>query len=254
MSTYVFSGELSPKHGVSPDFSLSTPPMLIKAGDAALCFEVTVSISRSQVSAKVKNLDGNADLLTLRNYVRDAVMSAVDMLNYLWGQGNDVEITSVVKPNGERIDFNAGIQELHEAQFERPLTLEQLWQVVLKSQNLRRALENLREAIRSSGNTGFFCYRAVESIRQHFWKEEDGKESKKSWERLRKTLCIDKNWIDALKLFADEQRHGRVPYMSEEDRVSAMQHAWKVVDRFCVYLHRGSSQLPEGEFDQLKES
>lgn len=254
MSTYVFSGKLSPEHGVPPGFSLSTPPMLMKASDAALSFEADISICGCQVEVVAKNIDENDDLLTLKNYVRDAVMLAVDMLNYLWGQGNDVEITSVVKPNGERVYFNPGIQELYEAQLERPLMLEQLWQVVLKSQNLSRALENLREAIRSSRDTGFFCYRAVESIRQHFWKEEDGKESKKSWERLRRTLCIDKSWIDALKPFADDQRHGRLPYMSAEDRVSAMQHAWKVVDRFCVYLHRGSSQLPEGEFDQLKES
>lgn len=252
---YKFSGNISPEIGVPPDFSLSTLPMPLKAIEADICFEATISISGSQVSITVRNLDENADLVTLKNYVRVAVMGAVDMLNYLWGQGWDVEVTSVRKPNGEQVYFSAGVQELYEAQAERPFAFEreqqfeQLWQVVLKSQHLRRALGNLREAIRLPEDTGFFCYRAVESIRQHFWKEGDRDDRNQSWVLLRKALRIDKSWIDALTPFAEEQRHGGTPYMSGEARVSAMKRAWKVVDRFCVYLHRDCVDLPESEFD-----
>jgi len=226
----------------------------VAAVGTPLSFKANLSIRGSQVSVVVQSENVNNDLASLRNYVRQCVRSAVDMLNYIWGQGFDVQLTSVVNLNGEHIVFNVEIPELSTAQAERPLTVEQLWKLVCESQYLRRALGDLRESVQQSEDTGFFCFRAVESIRQYFWQEKDGENKKPSWERLRNELRIDKSWIDALKPFADKQRHGSTDFMSAQDRTSAMQHAWKVVDRFCVYLYRGSVTLPENEFELLTDT
>lgn len=111
----------------------------------------------------------------------------------------------------------------------------------------------MREAIRQPNDTGFFCYRAIESIRQHFYEPQDGKKDGPSWERLRSSLRIDRSWIGALteSYEASNQRHGKTPYMSGENRVSAMQHTWKAVDRFCLYLDNGAVQLAE-EIEELR--
>lgn len=256
MSTYIFFGTIRPEHAVPSNLSFSIPPLQFGAKDLAVSFEVTASICGSQIAIEVKNVDGNIDLLDLRNCVReDVAMPTVDALNYLWGQGYDVDISSVVELGGRHIVFGVGIPELWEAQAERPLPLDELWKLVFRpSQHLRLALGNLREAVRMANDTGFFCYRAVESIRQSFKKEEDGKDKKQSWKRLKEELLIDESWIKVLTPFSDEQRHGGIVPMSGEDRVSAMQHAWKVVDRFCIYLHRGSMPLSKNEFDLLRES
>jgi hypothetical protein len=71
---------------------------------------------------------------------------------------------------------------------------------------------------------------------------------------LRYALRVDKSWVDHVRRFGDPQRHGATPYMSGEDRVSAMQHAWRVVDRYCVYAHEGFVPLPEDAFPVLEDS
>lgn len=260
MNTYLFKGLVLPEHAIDCDLSIETA-LAMKVMDAGFNFEASLSIQGAQVLVEVKNVDGDPGMDELQNYVRDGIVRpAIDALNYLWGRGYDVSITSVVMPTGKEISFGVGIQELWEARDERPLTFEnfeRLWAVLLQSPELRRALGNLREAIRLSEDTGFFCYRAVESLRHHFYRKTDTKSNGKvdtepSWKRLREALRIDRSWIDALKPFADEQRHGKLPYMSGLDRVSAMQYTWKVVDRFCIYADRGFIQLPESEFEKLK--
>lgn len=252
MSTYIFSGKVMPERAA---VDVSAPIQLqVQAKDAAISVEAIISIGVSQVSVLVKTKDENVDLPTLKNYVEYLVRAEVDALSYLWGRGYDIEITSAVDSNGKQVVFGVGIPELEKTQSERPLSLKALWEVVYRSEHLRRALGDLREAIRSPLDTGFFCYRAVECIRQSFRKEEDGDDDRLSWERLRNALRIDRSWIEELKKFANPQRHGDTPYMSGGDRVSAMQCAWKVIDRFCVYAHRGFKPLSENEFDILKDS
>jgi len=249
MVTYIFTGKVMPERA---NVNISAPPFHVEAKDAGISFDAIVSIGASQVSVVLNTETVNADLSTLKNYVEDTVKILVDAYGYLSGRGYDIEITSVVEPKGKQIVFGVGIYQLEQAQSERPLAFHELIEVMNKSPHLRRALGDLREAIRSSLDTGFFCYRAIESIRQSFKKAEDGDKDGPSWERLRNALRIDRSWMDYLVKFATPQRHGEMPYMSGEDRLKAMQHAWKVVDRFCVYVRRGFQELPESEFGILK--
>lgn len=248
MSNYVFTGKLIPELG-NIRFNIFIP-LHMHAVDAGLQFNIIISIFNSQISATVKDVNGSFDLQFLRNYVRDVIRVFVDTLNYIYGCGYDIQITTVIDVNtGQQTVFGAGIPELFEAQSERPLAIEKVCSLAQNSPLLCRALANLREAIRQPNDTGFFCYRAVESIRQYFYEPQNGKKDKPSWERLRSSLRVDKSWIDALTEFheANNQRHGKTPYMSGEKRVSAMQYAWKVVDRFCIYLDNGAVQLEEIE-------
>ncbi len=249
MNTYIFSGKILPERAA---ITVSNPIQInVQAIDAAISFNAVISIGVSQVSIAVKTKDKNVDVFTLKNYVENLVRVEVDVLGYLWGRGYDVEITSAVESNGQQVVFGVGIPELEATQKERPLPIDELFRVVIKSEHLRRALGDLRETIRSTLDTGFFCYRAVESISQHFTKENEDK--KLGWERMRNSLRIDKSWIEDIKELADMQRHGKTPYMSGKDRVLVMHHAWKVIDRFCIYAHRDFKSLPENEFDLLKE-
>ncbi len=177
---------------------------------------------------------------------------ALNSYGYLSGRGYDVEITSVVDPNGQQTVFGVGIRELEKTKDDRPLSFEELLSVMSKSPHLHRALGDLREAIRSPFDTGLFCYRAIECVRQHFKEDKDGDNNSPSWECLRQNLRIERSWIQPLENLSKEQRHGSSPYMSESERVRLMQHAWKVVDRFCVYIRRNFQPLPDSEFEILK--
>lgn len=251
MSTYIFNGKIMPERA---NVNVSVLQIQMEAKDIGVSGEAIVSIGASQVSVVTKTTDKNVGLLTLKNYVEYLVRTVVDAYGYLSGRGYDVEIISGVDPDGKQTVFGVGIPELEEARNERPLSFSELLKVMEKSRHLHRALGDLREAIRSPWDTGFFCYRAVECIRQSFVKDEDGDRKELSWKRLRNALRIDRSWLKELEKFALPQRHGVTPYMSGRDRVSTMQHAWKVIDRFCVYVHGGFIPLSGSEFDRLKES
>ncbi len=252
MNTYTFSGKVLPERA---NMSITRPlPIAMEAKDAGISGAGAISILVSQISVVFNTEDSNVDLPTLKNYVEGIVRNLVDAYGYLSGRGYDIEITSVVDPAGMQTVFGVGVGALEQTQSERPLSFQDLKDVVFKSQELRRALSDLREAIRSPLDTGFFCYRAIECIRQSFRQAEDGDKDGPSWGRLRDMLRVDRSWIEVVKKSADPQRHGGTPYMSGEDRVSAMLHAWKVVDRFCIYVRRGFNPLPEDEFTVLKEA
>ena len=247
MGIYTFNGKILPERA---NVSISPLNINMEAIDTDISGTATIYIFVSQVSI-ILNTNSDSDLPTLKNYMEYLVRTYIDAYGYLSGRGYDVEITSVVNPEGNYTVFGVGIPELEESQNDRPLSFQQLVTAMSKSYHLHRALGDLREAIRSPLDTGFFCYRAIESIRQNFKKEDN--DDAKSWENLRKSLLIDRNWIDQVKKFADPVRHGDTTYISGEDRILVMQHAWKVIDRFCLYVHRDFNDLSENEFDLLKE-
>lgn len=253
MDTYTFFGTIRPEDTVPFDLSLKFPLIEITSQDSGISCKATGSITGKHVVVEIKNVNENVELGELKNLILESmVRPAVDALNYVCGHGYDVELTSAIGLGDQNIIFGVGIPELFGAQSERPLPIEEICKLIYQSQPLCFALGNLREAIRMANDTGFFCYRAIESVRQSFKEREDGNDPKQSWKRLRESLNIDESWIRVLTCFSDEQRHGNTIYMSGAERLSALQHAWKVVDRFCVYLHQGSIPLSKEEFDLLK--
>jgi hypothetical protein len=66
-------------------------------------------------------------------------------------------------------------------------------------------------------------------------------------------LRIDRSWIDCVRDWAGAYRYGGTRLMPEADRVMAIEHARKVVDRFCMYLRGGQKPLTATDCDTLTE-
>ena len=248
MNSYMFSGKVLPERA---NVEIRLPEFKMDAIDAGISGTVIVTIIASQVSVVI-NTNSDSDIWTLKNYIEYIVRSLVDAFGYLSGRGYDVEITSVVDHEDKYTVFGVGIHELEKSYKDRPLSFVQLLTAMEKSQNLHRIIGDLREAIRSPHDAGFHCYRAIESIKMSFM--EEGDSDTKGWENLRKSLRIDRSWIDQVKKFADPVRHGGTIYISGDDRIVILQHTWKLIDRFCIYVYRNFKQLSEDEFDLLKEA
>jgi len=247
VSTWIFHGTVLPERA---GLDISSPVKIsFSAEEAGISGEAILSVGASHVSIVVSSDDTEADLETLRNYVDYVARSTVDVYGYLSGRGYDLEISSVVDRDGRQTVFGVGIEDIENLQQERPLVFQEVLGLMSRSHSLPRALADLREAIRSPWDTGFLCYRSIETVMQHFAAEDEtAGDRKPAWERMRSALRIDESWIAPLKHPADRQRHGRAAFMSGTDRVSAMKRAWKVIDRFCLYLNGGSAPLgPEYE-------
>jgi hypothetical protein len=114
---------------------------------------------------------------------------------------------------------------------------------LLESRELRRALADLRQAIRSPSDTGFYCYRAVESLRHAFVRETDKDDTEPSWIALKQALNYDRSFIEKIEFYGGNQRHGKEMWMPWIDREICLRNAWEIVDRFCIYLKTGKKAL-----------
>ena len=269
MFTYVFTGTVLPERanvhiGIPPDRPLSC---VLNIPDAqAIQFDASIAINASQVAVVIKSPQQIDDLPTLKNYVEYFVRSVVDAFGYLEGRGYDVEITSLVgQRDGEPWSslpvwtvYGVEIAGLQETKSERPLSIGEIMPLLFNTPpqggsvnavvpgQLRQAIADLREAIRSPHDTGLFCFRAIESIRQCFvLPDDDDDDHKISWIRMGHALRIDETWSKDLAKVSTLQRHGIGQYMSGQEREAAMQRAWKVVDRFMVYVQGGLVPLTE---------
>jgi hypothetical protein len=108
-----------------------------------------------------------------------------------------------------------------------------------RGQYLQRCLANLREAIRVPIDTGFFCYRGVEALRQFFLRERDARDDDASWEALRTELSVDRSDIDFIKRFADSIRHGASGAITDAERAQVFVLTWNIVNSFVRYAAAG---------------
>ena len=234
MPKYTFFGKVFPERACVGIQTEKSHPILIPIRTPQ--YSIQISISLSQVSVVVNSENEIQDIASLKNEVEHHVRFLVDLLGFTKAYGYDVEITSMVNPNGELQIFGVGFDSLTKTVGERPLKIEDLMNVANKCPEFGRAIADLREAIRTPWDTGFFAYRAIEQIRQAFHEPKDGNDKKKSWERLRESLGIERDLIEDIKKFSDPQRHGEATGMSWEERLEVMKRAWKIVDKFTLYI------------------
>jgi hypothetical protein len=212
MEKYTFTGRILPERANVSLGSVTIPNFFTK--EAVLKGNITISIKISQIIAQVEITHGVVDIFTLKNSIEFVVRNIVDAFGYVTGRGYDIEITSGIDSVGNQTIFGVGVDTLEDSASERPFTYEQVLQLTTKSLHLRRALSDLREAIRSPFDTHFFCYRVLEDVRQHF--HLDGEEPKKSWSQLKDSLRIERSYIIEFESIATGQRHGEIASSSAD--------------------------------------
>ncbi|MFF0532884.1 hypothetical protein ACFYT3_31500 [Nocardia amikacinitolerans] len=98
--------------------------------------------------------------------------------------------------------------------------LDRYAQAAATNANIRHALADLRSALSLSDDTAFYCYRALESLRQEFIDDSDPRPAreKRSWERLRAALGVDEERARELAALATPRRHGANPHLPYDVR------------------------------------
>lgn len=187
---------------------------------------VLVEVTSSRVVAVVQGEEPD-HLMTFINDVRAAIGTVVDGLGFGLGIPLRVEVTHGLKDGDELLNLWPGWPELVVLEGREvpsgSLPKEELAPIVLASTGsvaVRHALADVQRAIEFFDDTGFYCYRAMESLRSLFLVDESdrGRGRARSWDGLREFLSIDRADLDFIKQFADERRHGGHSNMTEDDR------------------------------------
>ena len=87
-------------------------------------------------------------------------------------------------------------------------------------------------------DTGFYCYRAIETLRNHCAALYDlsthGKDTQ--WEKFREISGCDEQAIRKIKAASDPVRHGNILEITSSDRANLFFITWQIVDGYLRNL------------------
>jgi hypothetical protein len=205
-----------------------------------------IKILMNQIVVRVTS-EKEFDLHELRDVVANNVQSQLDAIGFIKGYAYNLEITRVFS-HAKGIDEVFGIDisdltELH-TNMDPMQEINKLNKLFVGENGrfIKICLRDLASAIRNPEDTAFYCYRAIESLRNHYASLNglDVSDQNGIWEAFRLFSKIDKASIMRIKDEADPLRHGRVLVISGEQRKAILVTAWQLVDQYFNALGEDS--------------
>jgi len=179
------------------------------------------------------------DIFTLHNFAKNIVQNQLAIVGFLHGFAYQWEITRVLN-KGRGIDYVYGIDTPVVA---NQRTDEELSEAVAAVRThtdgplgllVSRCLADLMSAMQNADDTGFYCYRAIESLRHHcaakFDLEDAGKA--RQWQKFREVSRSSKESLLMIKSASDPLRHGEVMSGSSDERAAILATTWNIVEGY----------------------
>lgn len=237
--TYVFFGRSLPERALV-SVSNGDTPFKVSAFDGNPPGDLYINIFHSQILARFECESEIVCPRTLRNIVEDATRLMLDVAGFFHGYGYGVEITSAVQAGSKKhFIFGIDIPSVKGIPQDAGITIDNIFdlQSTQLGHYLRSALADVREANRSPRDTGFYCYRAIETLKAGQAERDGTLDSNRAWELFRTHYSIDKKDILDIKKFADADRHGDVHRsmgMTDEQRAFVFTTTWKIICAFVL--------------------
>lgn len=244
---YHLSGKILPER---VDYNINLPVLNLVEPQFGYNFDIAVSIQRSQISVDITSKTEITDINTLRNIVRDFIRLHTDSFGYLHGYAYEIEITSFSGRNNipHKI-YGVQIDEIEDDYPNRPISEDvDVAKLMYEGANneLRISLNDLRLAIQHPGDTGVFCFRAIESLMQYFGSKNDA-----TWNQFRSTLNVSRSFLKPIEDKSWSRRHGKPVPITHSERVDIMKRTWKVVDRFILFILNSAKALDKTQHPEL---
>lgn len=236
MTTYLFQGLVHPERAqITLQCSLEFSHLSSSEQATA-----RISIVLNQIAVWI---DTNVvwDIHDLRNVAKSIVSHELEVVGFIKGYAYDVEIRRVLNPE-HGVDYVFGVDIPCIAERNREVDLaERIAMVRTKTTGpegiyLHRCFSDLISAMKNADDTGFYCYRALESLRQHCIQKFGLDPEKKSeqWAKLRDLAGCNESVLREIKASADHSRHGGVVSVTSAQRQRLFLLTWDVVDGYLA--------------------
>lgn len=234
MEPYLFHGIVLPERAqLSLQFALEFTH--VASGSIGVA---KVSIILNQVAVWVES-EHDWDIFDLRNVVKNILQSHLAMVGYLKGYAYDFEATRVLNQS-RGIDYVFGIDIPCLAERGKSVELQEALPK-LRGKTigpngvfLNRCFSDLASSMKHADDTGFYCYRALESLRHHCAAAHGLSKAEKSqqWKRFREVAGCDEQTLRSIKAAADPLRHGEAHGVDSDGRAELFASTWDVVDKY----------------------
>ncbi len=242
MTMYKISGRVRGTTRVKPE--ITDPPFSLSMNHSAYgeC-KIEAEFEDTSFVFNLKTSEPIQDMSALHNDMTEISRSLYDAFGYLEGYALPVDILQIEhRETGQAFIFPGFVPELQASKNERPIMVDLLTTLAVGTPILRHTLSDLREAILSPKDTAFFCFRAIEDIRQMFVGTSDQSE-RESWKQMSQSLRINRSFVEEIRAKAIPNRHGQFLPLERADRIKLLTKSWKVVDRFILFLHEKEQPL-----------
>ena len=239
MDAYLFSGVILPERA---QLMLHNEHRFTHLS-SGVSGSIKISIVYNQVAVWVTSEEHDWNIFDLRNLVKTSVQNQIALVGYLVGYAYDLEITRVLHLEKE-IDYVFGIDIPCLANRNNGVDIQTLFTTLhrktfgINGVFLHRCFTDLSLAMRHADDTGFYCYRAIESLFHHCAAVHNISGSSKPvrWAKFREIASCDEETLYFIKGAADPLRHGDVADASNADREILFTATWDVVDRYLNAL------------------
>jgi hypothetical protein len=249
MYKYQLSGKIHPER---VDFTIGTKlPLCIEHGEFGIKGKVVLEIRNSNITISFDSQteyssSDTGSLETLKNILEESVRMIVDAYGYVRSYAYEVEITNI-KNLDSSLNYQFGVRgewnilkddESVDKEFSRILGLF----TVPENAAIGDVLADFRRAIKYPSMTASFCFRAIETIRQHTFEDvsitNDDKRREDAWIKLRANLGFKKEDFDEIKTFALPNRHGKYPKITYQERERLMNFTRVIIDKVIQSLQK----------------
>jgi vacuolar-type H+-ATPase subunit D/Vma8 len=200
---------------------------------------ISFSVILNQVSGVINNIKEGLDLYTIRNYLVQTVATFVNCIAFSKGYVYTVEI---VKLQSAESDFTyvygVDVPYLENRNLTKELTdIVELFNSCTGTDGiyLKRAISDCVMAMRVPEDTGFYCYRALESIKQWFGTQFNLSKDKEQWMKMAEELRGTQEDVKLIQHYAFPARHGIPLDVEDETRIEIFEKTWTVIERFIAY-------------------
>lgn len=236
-----FSGVVLPERA---PISISNVQSQIVDNSGKPYASITLNVWLNQITAAVES--DETSIHALRNFVKREAECVTDLAGFLLGFGYDTEITKTFSQDLSATHvFGIDVPVLTQRAQGRDLTtlVNAIFPLCfgVEAIYLRRCLTDLSFSLKRLDDTAFYCFRALESLRQSFGPELPEVEQ---WRAMSAAVRSTKDEIEPLRRHALPARHGLPPPLSDTERQQLFLFTWEIVERYIDFRLIGSGSAP----------
>lgn len=177
------------------------------------------------------------DVHDLRNIVKTWVSNTVSIFGYVFGHAYEVEIRQILCDD-KNIDYVFGIDNQAAYKEENHQNASQLVKDIMGKTSgeygiyIMRCFNDLTMALKHVDDTYFYCFRAIESLKQYCRYKFNIESENDQWKKLSELTSADKDAIKFIRKRAFPERHGDICPSDANDISSAIKKTWEIVEHF----------------------
>ncbi|HGC5653731.1 hypothetical protein [Legionella pneumophila] len=239
MEKYILLGVVHPERALIESHQINitfSHPATKKSG------KLEVKILMNDIFSQVET-NNLWDIYDLKNVVVWAIQSELSKIGFITGNDYRPEINRIIN-HKEQIDFVYGVniscisQRSQQINFDDKLHELRAISIGENGIYIQSCLNDLMYAIRYPENTAFFCYRAIELLRNHYKKSiKEEMNDSELWTKFREFCGLSsRDEIDFIKKDADPIRHGSELVFQHKKRDEILLKTWNLVDTYFSKL------------------